>query len=58
MAWIEPDCTFDETGLKITSWGKSSYRFTKTGLYKVMILAQDESKNMSRTYYNVQVEEK
>lgn len=58
VAWIEPDCTFDETGLKITSWGKSSYRFTKTGLYKVMILAQDESKNMSRTYYNVQVEEK
>lgn len=58
LAWMEPNCTFDETGLKITSWGKNSYKFINTGLFKVMVLAQDESKNMSRTYYNVLVEEK
>ncbi len=37
----------------VVGYNVSSYKFNKVGEYKVVIFAQDEMKNASRTYYKV-----
>ncbi|MBQ7235746.1 MAG: hypothetical protein IJX03_01135, partial [Clostridia bacterium] len=45
----------DESGAILAWDAKDSYRFSKAGKYKVIVFAQDENGNASKTYYNVLV---